>query len=363
MKNSNISIFTIAEKAGISTATVSRVLNHPELVNDKTIELVRSTMKELDYVPKRSSAQKNKSIPKLLLINVPQISNPFYSEIIRGIEASASNHKYRTLISQEPLGTDEEIRSFMSFAKSLHTNGVILCSPLSRPEQYHQIGESLPLVQCCEYASEEYSYVSINDYKAAFSAMEHIYSQGRRKIAFINGPFTYKYSTERQRGYDAFILQAGLPVYPGWCISLAEINYDMAYASACQMLTSGNPPDAIFASSDLVAAAVIKAAQQYHLNVPDDLVVVGFDNIDISTISSPSITTVSQPSFQIGYTAGEILNEHISSPVAYTQHILHNTELIIRQSSVPQKTSQFNDNPLFSVPIIMEKKEDSKTVL
>ncbi|MDO4344240.1 MAG: LacI family DNA-binding transcriptional regulator [Eubacteriales bacterium] len=354
MKNSNVSIFTIAEKAGISTATVSRVLNHPELVNSKTVELVRSTMKELDYVPRRSSAQKNKSTSKLLLVNVFQISNPFYSEVIRGIEASASNHNYRTLISQETLSTDEEIRSFMSFAKSLHISGVILCSPLSRPEQYHQIGDSIPLVQCCEYLSEDHSYVSINDYKAAFSAMEHIYSQGRRKIAFINGPTTYKYSKERQRGYDSFIHQAGLSAYPGWCVSLAEINYDMAYASACQMLTSGNPPDAIFASSDLIAAAVIKAAQQYRLNVPEDLVVVGFDNIDISTISSPSITTVSQPRFQIGYTAGEILNEHMTSSVAHTQHILHNTELIIRQSSAPQNTAQLGSGAFFSMPLLME---------
>lgn len=100
MKNKNISIFTIAEKAGISTATVSRVLNHPELVNSKTIELVRSTMKELDYVPKRSSVPKNKSTSKLLLINVPQISNNFNSVIIRGIEASASKHEQRMLIRQ-----------------------------------------------------------------------------------------------------------------------------------------------------------------------------------------------------------------------------------------------------------------------
>lgn len=357
MKNKNISIFTIAEKAGISTATVSRVLNHPELVNSKTIELVRSTMKELDYVPKRSSVPKNKSTSKLLLINVPQISNPFYSEIIRGIEASASNHEHRMLISQEPLGTDEEIRSFVSFAKHLHTSGIILCSPLSRPEQYHYVGETIPVVQCCEYLSEDYSYVSINDFKAAFSAMEHIYSQGRRKIAFINGPLIYKYSKERQRGYDTFVQQAGLNAYPGWRVCLAEINYDMAYASACQMLTSSNPPDAIFASSDLIAAAVIKAAQQYHLNVPEDLVVVGFDNIDISIISNPSITTVSQPRFQIGYTAGEILNEHMTSPVAYTQHILHNTELVIRQSSVPKKSAQYSGNTISSAPFFMEKSE------
>ena len=339
MGKKGVSITDIAKKSGISAATVSRVLNHPELVNEKTKEQVRQAMAELDYKPRRSPARKAASSSRLILVNVPQISNPFYSEIIRGIATSAANHRYRMLISQEPLTSDSRIRSFVSFAKSLQTAGYILCSPLPQPEQYHQLGSTTPLVQCCEYNSEEYSYVSINDYQGALSAMEHIYSQGCRKIALINGPLSFKYARERKRGYETFMREAGLETVPGWNINLPQIDYDTAYASACQMLTTSNPPEAIFAVSDLIAAAVIKAAQQYGLQVPGDLVVVGFDNIDISTISDPTITTVSQPRFQIGYTAGEILNEHMTSPVAYTQHILHNTELIIRQSSVSPRAS------------------------
>ena len=112
------------------------------------------------------------------------------------------------------------------------------------------------------------------------------------------------------------------------------MNYDMAYASICHMLSSANPPDAIFASSDLIAAAAVKAAKLYHIKVPDDLVVVGFDNINISTICDPAITTISQPCFQLGYTAGEILYEHIVTPEKEQQHVILNTELIIRESSV-----------------------------
>ncbi|MBQ8305162.1 MAG: LacI family DNA-binding transcriptional regulator [Blautia sp.] len=341
---SKISIKTIAEAAGISTATVSRVLNHPELVNQETIDLVRATMEKYNYEPRKSSVKRPSSSSRLILINVPQLSNPFYSEIIRGIETSAANHRYRTLFSQDPLSTDAEITSYIHFAQSLQAGGLIICGPLSSPEQYRILGGPMPLVQCCEYNSEEFSYVSINDYKAAYSAMEHIYSCDRRRIAFINGPTTFKYAKERLRGYEDFQKNMGLDPLPGWCISLPEIDYDMAYASACQLLNSGNMPDAIFASSDLIAAACIKAAQENRIRVPEDLSIVGFDNINISTISDPAITTVSQPRFQIGYTAGEVLNEHMTSDIAYTQHILHNTELIIRKSSVPGPTAAADES-------------------
>lgn len=112
----------------------------------------------------------------------------------------------------------------------------------------------------------------------------------------------------------------------------------MAFASVCQLLTSSAPPDAIFASSDLIAAAAIKAAKLHHIRVPEDLIVVGFDNINISTICDPAITTISQPRFQLGYTSGEIIHEHIVSPTAYKQQVLLNTELIIRDSSISRKT-------------------------
>lgn len=329
MESPKISITEIAKRAGTSPATVSRVLNHPELVNSETAQLIRSAMEETNYVPRPSKHSKSK---KLILINVPEIANPFYSEIIQGIMASASNHSYHTLISQDNLEDSQSVSGFVKLLKSVKACGVILCSP-SSSQYYEQIGSMMPIVQCCEYNSEEYSYVSIDDFQAAYNVMEHIYSRGRRKIAFVNGPLHYKYARERQRGYEAFLDRAGISHISSWSIHLSEINYDMAFASVCQLLTSSAPPDAIFASSDLIAAAAIKAAKLHHIRVPEDLIVVGFDNINISTICDPAITTISQPRFQLGYTSGEIIHEHIISPTAYKQQVLLNTELIIRESS------------------------------
>lgn len=330
MNTSKLSISEIAQRTGTSNTTVSRVLNHPELVSQKTAQLILDAIKELNYTPRNI---KKKEQRKLILINVPEISNPFYSEIINGIIASASNHSYHTLINQDNLSNDNAIENFITLVKSIESFGVVLCSPLASND-YARIGSLTPIVQCCEYNSEDYSYVSIDDFQSAYNVMKHIYTQGKRKIAFVNGSLSYKYARERQHGYEAFLQQFNLPVVKSWSINLPTINYDMTFASICQMLTSGNPPDAIFASSDLLAAAAIKAAKLHHIKVPDDLVVVGFDNINISTISDPAITTISQPCFQLGYTAGEILHEHIISPGKEKQHVILNTELIIRESSV-----------------------------
>ena len=329
MATPKISIADIARQAGVSAATVSRVFNHPELVNQGTIQLIMDTMEQLNYAPR---SEKKRSERRLALINIPNFSNPFYDQVLKGIITSLENHEINTLINTDNLRDEQAMTRFLETARSTKACGVITCSHL-REQHYAQLAALTPIVQCCEYTSEEYSYVSIDDFQAAYGAMEHIYSQGCEKIAFVNGPLEYKYAQERRRGYEAFLKQMGLPVNPSWIVQLPDIDYDMGFAAIRQILTSSTPPDAIFAVSDLVAAAALRAAKSLQINVPQNLVVVGFDNIHLSTICDPSITTVSQPRFQMGYTAGEMLYDQVISPQSCPQKILLNTELIIRDSS------------------------------
>lgn len=329
MGEPKISIADIAQQAGVSAATVSRVFNHPELVNQHTVQAVLHAMEALNYTPRLTKKKPGK---RLALINIPDFSNPFYDQVLKGIITSLENHEINTLINPDNLRDEKALANFLAIAKSVKACGVITCSHL-QTEQYAQLSAIAPLVQCCEYTSEEYSYVSIDDFQAAYSAMEHIHSQGCTNIAFVNGPLEYKYALERRRGYEAFLEQAGLPLNPNWIVQLPDIDYDMGFAAIRQLLTSSTPPDAIFAASDLIAAAALRAAKSLQINVPQDLVVVGFDNINIATICDPPITTVSQPRFQLGYTAGEILYDRITTPHSQPQKVFLNTELIIRDSS------------------------------
>ena len=303
MGRKKTTITEIARAAGISPATVSRALNHPELVNSKTAELIHSTIESLNYVPRSGPSDFKQN--KLIMI-----------------------------ISQDQFDSPGEMEYLLTQIKTYGINGLILCAPL-KEEHYRQISQYVPLVQCCEYNSENYPYVGIDDRKATFMAMEYIHSLGRTKTAFINGPLTYTYAIKRQNAFQDFLEQANLPVFSGQVTNLPRVNYDMAYASIRQMLASSSRPDSIFAASDVYAVAAVKAADYYGIKVPDDLVVVGFDNVLLSNISSPSITTVSQPRFQMGYTAGELLYESITAavPLYPPKHIILDTELIIRDSS------------------------------
>lgn len=329
MSSPRISITEIAQKAGTSTATVSRVLNHPELVNQATAQLIRNAMEELQYSPRTT---KKVTSRRLVLINVPDFTNPFYGEVIKGITTSLNSHGFSSLIDQSDLLAPGVMDTFTNLARSTHASGLVLCSHLGA-QQYHRLASLAPLVQCCEYNSDAFPYVSIDDFQSAYNAVKHIYTQGRKKIAFVNGPAEFKYARERKRGYDAFLSDAGLEKNESWSVNLPEIDYDMAFAAIRQLLTSATPPDAIFTSSDLLAAAAIRAAKSLRIHVPQELVVVGFDNINISTICDPTITTVSQPRFQLGYTAGEIIYDQITALQPRKQQVLLNTELIIRESS------------------------------
>ena len=126
---------------------------------------------------------------------------------------------------------------------------------------------------------------------------------------------------------------ANLSIPSSWIIQVPEINYDMAYTAVSQLLSTSEKPNAFFAASDVLAAAIINAAHRYKLHIPEDIMVVGFDNIMISTIVRPAITTINQPKFQLGYTACEMLVERIHNPNSKPRSMTLGTELIVRDSA------------------------------
>lgn len=326
-----ITVQQIALQAGVSPATVSRVINHRDLVKEDTLKQVEAAMKQLGAIPPDSSKSKAADQP-VIILNIPNINNVFYTEVIRGATTSAKAHGCHLLISQSPLDHGS-ISEFHHLIKRVHAAGVILLNQISS-ELLYQLNNLLPIIQCCEYNHEsEIPYVSIDDYTAALNATNYLISSGKNKIAFINGPLTFKYARDRRSGFLDAISSADLIIPKNWLIQLPEVNYDMAYSATCQLLTNEIIPNAFFTASDTLAAAVIRAAKRYRYNVPKDITVVGFDNIDLSSMFSPTITTVSQPKFQMGFSACEMLLEKISNPSFATRSILLDTELIVREST------------------------------
>lgn len=331
MKKEKVTVADIARKANVSPATVSRVLRHRELVKKETIAQVETAMADLGCLIEKGKMTPATEQP-LIILNLPELDNVFYLKVIDGALVSAKAHGYRLLINDSPLDRSS-IHSFISFLKQVHASGVILLNHVTE-EHLNMIHSVVPLVQCAEYNElTNYPYVSIDDYSAASTAAEYIISCNYNKIAMINGPLSYKYASKRQDGFIDTLRKKDITVPADWIINLPEINYQMAYSAVCRLLNSEIRPNAFFVISDTFAAAVIRAAKRFQLKVPNDIIVVGFDNLDLSMMTSPSITTVSQPSFQLGYSACELLLDSINHPDICPKSLILDTELIIREST------------------------------
>jgi transcriptional regulator, lacI family len=333
MKRNKPTVAEIARHSGLSPATVSRTLNHPELVSPNTSALVHSTISLLSARAEQPAPDTSKVLQ--ILVNIPDPGNLFYSELLNGILKSADFRGYRVLITRDLLDSPDSVDSIIRQIYLCNIQGMILCTSLS-DAGYKKIAAHVPIVQCTEAGTADYSYVGIDNYKAAFSAMEHIYSTGHHKIALLNGSLSFTYARQRQKAYCDFMRQNDLVISAGYILNFAGIIYEAAYASVSQLLASPNRPDAIFAVSDVFAVAAAKAAAAHGLKIPDDLVIVGFDNIQLlSAVSTPPISSVQQPRFQMGYTAGEILYDCITTGTSPApQRIILPTELIIRSSSL-----------------------------
>lgn len=331
MKRLNIPVNKLAKETGLSPATVSRVLHHRELVNQETILIVENKLKEYGYDPEELMKKQSDASKRIITVVVPSIINPFYYKILQGIESSASSHSFEVVIYQNTI-TSSNVEKFLKVVQMTNTRGVICLSRKLEKHLADRIYEQIPFIQCCEYNSESVApYVGINDFAAAKGAVDYILNMGYEKIAFINGPIMFNYAQERLRGFEAALESHSISVPRSWKISLPDVAYDLGYSAACQLLGSKEKPDAIFCAADVFAASVIKAANRFNLRIPEDLGVVGFDNIEMASITTPGLTTINQPSFQTGFTAAESLFELLYSNTK-PRSILLDTELISRDS-------------------------------
>ncbi|AEV28758.1 transcriptional regulator [Sphaerochaeta pleomorpha str. Grapes] len=332
----------IAELSGISMATISRVMNNSTNVKEETRRTVMDAMRQLGYDTTDLEAIAAKS-NDLLIFNIPSLDNPFYSLIIKGAKASAERNGYNMLINEDPID-DRSIDTFIALLKKTNAAGILSTNCISK-QNLMKLDAILPIVQCCECdPSLDIPFVTIDDVSAARNAVEYILSLGRRRIAFINGPLQYKYARDRLKGYLEALEDAHIERDPDIIIQLQEINYDMAVSAVFQLLNSEKRPDAFFASSDVYAAAAIKATKRTALKVPRDIAIVGFDNIELSSMCSPSITTVNQPKFQLGLLSCEMLIKRICKEQIPIRSMYMDTELIVRETT--QKQSPISRSPL-----------------
>lgn len=332
MKARKVTIKQIADSANVSIATVSRVLNNKDKVNPETRDRILKAMEVLNFQPK-SSSMVSDSASRIILLWVPDFSNPFNALIINGVRNAAHAQGYDVLIFQSR-DYYSDTSDYANILRSTSIAGIIILSCVPNLKLLNDLAPRFPVVMCSEY-TEDYCtpYVSIDDRAAAKKAVNYLISVGCRKIGLINSNLSFHYAREREQGYLEALNTAGLAANPSWIAHISSIDYNLALSNALHILSQPDRPDALFAVSDVYAVSVIKAAAKLGLRVPEDLSVIGFDNIDLASMTTPAITTIDQPSYQIGFQSCELLIEKIENPSVEDKHIILDTELVVREST------------------------------
>jgi DNA-binding LacI/PurR family transcriptional regulator len=335
MKHSTL--YDIADKLGISTSTVSRALNDHPQINIKTKQKVKRIAEELHYLPNTLAKNlKNKKSTTIGVI-VPDIKHDFFSSAIGGIEEVAYDAGFTIIVTQS---NEEFEREIINTKVLLHQRvaGVIvsISQNTSNGKHFMELTKRrIPLVFFDRILDEiSVPKVIIDDYASSYNAVNYLISKGRRKIAHFAGHQSLIIYKKRLEGYINALTHAGI-IYDDKLVSYRGYHEKDGYDSMDDLISKGIIPDAIFAINDSLAIGAFQRIKEESLRIPDDISLIGFSNMKISTVVDPPLTTVDQPSFEMGKKAAQLLikliaNEsHLDNP----ETIVLDTELIIRKST------------------------------
>ncbi|ELK48461.1 LacI family DNA-binding transcriptional regulator [Halobacillus sp. ACCC02827] len=321
----------VAKLAGVSTATVSRVLRNPEAVKPVTKAKVDQAIEQLNYEPNMLARHFRRTETNTILVLVPNIRNTVFAEIVGGIEEEASVHGYRVLLRNTNNQFGSEYGS-VEHLKQRQVDGMIMLSPKMEERLMLEISNEFPIVLATAHlASSNIPFVSIDNKKSGWKATEHLIRLGHKRIACISGPLRMPLSELRYEGYRQAMIEHGLGVDERF-VREGDFTYESGYEHMTSLLSQAERPTAVFAASDDMAIGAINAASAVEWKVPEDLAVVGFDNIQFASMYNPPLTTIAQPFFDMGKRAMELLLKKLNGEeVTKMEHLLSD-ELVIRES-------------------------------
>lgn len=330
----NISLKKVAEKAGVSIATVSRVINNSPNVNPQTRIKIEKIIKDLKYSPNRVAKRlRNRNASSNLLgVLIPDIQNPFYVEVLRGIEDVAYKNKYALIMCN--FAQDEKKESlYLDILQSESIDGLI-AAPTHEKDQnvIHLVKGGLPIV-CVDrgLVDVDVDVVQVENKKGAYTAVDHLAKKGYKRIAYISGIPKIPSSRDREQGYKDALTDNNLTIDKE-LIKYGDSRHESGVKLCKELLALPNPPDAIFTGNNLITLGALETIHTKGLNIPKDIAIVGFDDMYWSISLNPPLTAVRQPAYEIGKCAAEQLISRINSPERPTSHMILKTELMVRNS-------------------------------
>jgi LacI family transcriptional regulator len=330
------SIREVAERAGVSLGTVSNVLNHPEVVAEATRLRVLAAIKELGFVRNGSAHQLRAGRSQYIGLVVLDIANPFFTEVARGVEDAANEAGYVVILCNSDDSPEKELR-YLHVMEEQRTAGILI-TPVQDDTDYlqHLYQQEIAVVLLDRPArSHGFCSVAVDDVLGGELATRHLLALGHRRIAFVSGPLSIRQCAERRAGMRRAIEMAGLdPDQVIVDIPASSQNANAGEQCVEALLKQEDRATATFCANDLLALGVMRGLLQRGLTIPADMALVGYDDIEFARSLSPTLTSVRQPKYLLGYTATEQLLQEINNAKQH-QHkqIIYQPELIIRAST------------------------------
>lgn len=328
----------VAQRAGVSTATVSRVLATPERSSEATRRAVMAAVETLGYAPNFAAKSLRTLRTEKIVVTVPDITNPFFSSVIRGVEDAAQASGYAVLLGDTRHDAHRE-ELYAGMLARRQADGLIFLGhrlPATLAELVKRKGGRAPIVNGCEFSSDlGVSSAHIDNAKAASEAMAYLYSLGHRRIGVVTGPMASPISRDRLAGVKAtasaheasHMLQT----------AIGDFSIESGAREAREMVLSADPPTAIFCFGDEMAIGALDAVQKAGFSCPADVSVMGFDDIRYSRFITPALTTTNQPMEEMGRETVRLLlgllNRQLTGPISVT--LPH--RLVVRASTGPAR--------------------------
>lgn len=326
----------VAHEAGVSVATVSRYLNNQEIVSPDTATRVNAAIEKLSYEPNIMARNLRKSESRVILILAPNVTNPYYAHILSGIGDVATKLGYSALICT----TEDEVareKEALDMLKKHRADGAILMASNIDCKWLCEYSDHFPLVQCSEYdPTLDIPHISIDNYKATQEAIEYLLELGHKQIAIISSENDYISTSLRLNAYKDTLQKHGVEINNDFIVYASrDYSFKSGKKTAKTLLSVDPKPTAIFCISDTLALGAITAAKELGLRVPEDITVIGFDDVEFTTMFHPYITTVSQPCYELGEQSAKLLYAQLSQRKDFPRQVFLEHKLIVRESSSP----------------------------
>lgn len=331
----------VAKLAGVSRSTVSRVVNEHPNVRPEVRQRVWEVIQQTGYQPHAAARSLATRRTRVIGLMIPQavttlFTDPYFPILIRGIADVCNSHNYHLMLSLFSQRRVQNSRAhqdllYQQVLRGRSLDGVVVSSaPLDDPIFPRLLEDGVPFVIIGRYPHERVNYVDVDNVVGARMAVEHLLRLGHERIATITGPLNMCAGQDRLEGYRQALAARGIPMDEN-LISEGDFTEQGGRAAMQRLLPY--QPTAVFAASDMMAIGALKVLREAGLRVPEDIAVVGFDDIPLASMVDPPLTTVRQPIEQLGSTAAELLISLLQNPQEATVHrIVLPTELVIRAS-------------------------------